>query len=505
MRPSNRPATTAAQPRLAIDVSPYRGEADFSAITDCFGPGATLDPVSIADLLRNAFVYPPHSIYREVKLAGVSFEMPGDGLDEPRLRCDFPSTWEPSPRADVAVDEARLIQTYHELLCRSVARSTDGMRAPWLLQSGGKDSSSLAIALAEARPDATCLTYLGGPEENEVASARAVARKLGLRHETLVCDPARAYDRYLKMVPRMPLLSADFAALSYADLAWEVHARGGDGILDGLGSDPYFGMPTHGRKRLAGLLARRWRVPRALFHAPLVRRSFRLCFALASLEMDRFERDFPGSRFSDAEVDELLGQPLAARSRARRDAYAGAIGTAPREQTLHEISVTLIESACLAKGMYAAAAMSLRLGYPYCDEALRAWVARELPARLRVGPGGTNKVLVRKHIARHFGELPYVSAKGSFRFDLCGLARQRFDRVHAFARECSDIVPGASTWLERHRGRLDNKYFASKFYLLAVLLPWLLSRNRAVEHVPAGVQAGAGGVEAAPARRERRG
>jgi hypothetical protein len=35
------------------------------------------------------------------------------------------------------------------------------------------------------------------------------------------------------------------------------------------------------------------------------------------------------------------------------------------------------------------------------------------------------------------------------------------------------VLPGAPAWLERHRQRLDNKYDASKFYLLAVVLPWL--------------------------------
>ena len=35
-------------------------------------------------------------------------------------------------------------------------------------------------------------------------------------------------------------------------------------------------------------------------------------------------------------------------------------------------------------------------------------------------------------------------------------------------------------WLERNRRRLDNKYHASKFYLLAVVLPWIqLHRARA--------------------------
>ena len=95
-----------------------------------------------------------------------------------------------------------------------------------------------------------------------------------------------------------------------------------------------------------------------------------------------------------------------------------------------------------------------------------------------VGPDGTNKVLVRHHIARHFRELPYVHSKGSFRFDLCGLARQRFDEVHAFALQARSLLPGAARWLEVHRRRLDNKYYASKFYLLAITLPWVLSRMR---------------------------
>ena len=106
------------------------------------------------------------------------------------------------------------------------------MRSPWLLQSGGKDSTPLAIAASEVRPDTTCITYLGSSEENEVASARFVASQLGLRHETLVCDPGRAYDRYLAVVGRMPLLTADFALLSYVDLVTTIAEAGGDDQLE---------------------------------------------------------------------------------------------------------------------------------------------------------------------------------------------------------------------------------------------------------------------------------
>jgi hypothetical protein len=359
------------------------------------------------------------------------------------------------------------------------------MRSPWLLQSGGKDSTSMAIALAEVLPQTTCLTYLGGDEENEVASARLVAHQLGLRHEALICDPGRAYDRYLAMVPRMPLLTADFAALSYEDLATEVSLHHGDGIIDALGSDQYFGVPVHGQQRVLTTLARHLRLPQSVFRSRLISRSFKLCFALSTLQMDEFERYFPGSRFSDAEVDTLFGQPIAARSRQRLETYQADIAAAESSEALRRISVVLAESAALAKGMYVASAMSLRLVYPYCDERLRDWVFHDVPDDLLIGPGGVNKVLIRKHIAMKFQELPYVKVKGCFRFDLCGLARQRFDQVHAFAVQAQGLLPGAPRWLEAYHSQLDNKYFASKFYLLAVTLPWLLSHMQSMQRLAA--------------------
>ena len=106
---------------------------------------------------------------------------------------------------------------------------------------------------------------------------------------------------------------------------------------------------------------------------------------------------------------------------------------------------------------------------------LREWVYREVPSHQSIDPvTRANKVLVRRHIAARFGQLPYVARKGSFRFDLCGLAKDRFEQVHAFASQASDVLPGAAAWLERNRDRLDNKYHASKFYLLAIVLPWLV-------------------------------
>jgi hypothetical protein len=459
---------------MQITMSPYYGKPDFSGL----GPGNKrdgIDPVSVADILRNAFVYPPHSIYQGVKLATFGFFPHHDMQAAPEFRYRFRDSGKTS-RSDKDVGE--LVETWHRLLCDAVTRSCADIRSPWLLQSGGKDSTTLAIAIAESRPDTTCITYLGGREENEIESAQYVARTLGLRHEHLVCDPGRAYDRYVAIANRMPLLTADFALLSYADLATEVAGRGGDGVIDGMGSDSYFGAPAQTKKRFLYWLAQGLRLPPGVVELPLVGDNFAACYLLGTLQMDSIERIFPGSRFSDTEVDELFGVPIAKASRDRLEPFKAEIASAINHDELRVISMSISGAAAgFAKGLYTTEALSMHAAYPFCDHTLREWVYNEVPVSQMVDPvAKVNKVLVRAHIAEKFGPLPYVEKKGSFRFDVCGLAQQRFDQVHAYAEQARHLLPGAVGWLERNRSRMGNKYHASKFYQLAIVLPWVVQR-----------------------------
>lgn len=466
----------ACSPGIAGPASPPRwGSMGGSQAGRADGRG--IDAVSVADLLRNGFVYPPHSIYEGGCLMSGNAFVPGrDEAGQPSFRFRYRDS---GKRAGAASRDTDWVGAYHRQLCRAVENAASGMRAPWSLQSGGKDSTTLAIAIADARPDTTCITYLGGPEENEVASARNVASRLGLRHETLVCDPGRAYDRYLAIAPRMPSLTADFALLSYVDLAFEVTGSGGDGILDGLGSDFYFGIPVNREYRMLRWLARGLRLPRATTELPWIGGQFEVCFALGTLQMNHIERVFPGSRFTDGEVDELFGRDIASASRARLAPFLSEIRSATSLEEQRAISLSIAAAAGgFAKGDYTGEAMPLRVAFPFCDEAFSNWVYGEVPAGLMMDAAtGVNKILVRQHIATRFDELPYVARKGSFRFDVRGLAAQRFDQVHAYAQQSRHVLPGAVAWLERNRTRMDNKYHASKFYLLAVVLPWLSQRD----------------------------
>lgn len=464
-----------------IDTSPYAGTPDLSSLTR--RREGRIDTVSVADLLRNSFVYPPHSILEDVKLVTPGFDADTDMREAPSFRFLFRERDRGGGNTGADAD---WVGAYHRLLCEAVTESCEGMRSPWLLQSGGKDSTTLAIAAAEAKPETVCITYLGGREENEVASARSIAATLGLRHESLVCDPGRAYDRYVAIAPRMPLLTADFALLSYVDLATEIAAGGGDGVMDGLGSDWYFGMALQSQQRLLAALSRGLRFPFSISELPLIDRSFVLCFVLSSLEMTRVERLFPGSRFSDAEVDELFGRNVSHLSKARLATFQQELESAESPSEWRAMVASISGgAAAFAKGLYTLEAMSLRPAYPFCNSRLRDWVHHEVPRDLLVDPTTRdNKVLVRQHIATRFRDLPYVSRKGSFRFDLRGLAKTRFEQVYAFAETASPLLPGAARWLDRNRHRLDNKYHASKFYLLAVVLPWITARGEDARQLP---------------------
>jgi hypothetical protein len=221
------------------------------------------------------------------------------------------------------------------------------------------------------------------------------------------------------------------------------------------------------------------RLPRFVTELPLVDRNFKLCFALATLQMHPVERTFPGSRFSDVEVDELFGRDVASLSKSRLTRFLPEVALATDSDERRAISLSITEpTEAFAKGLYTTSALSMKVAYPYCDSLLRDWVYREVPRdQLMDQKNRINKVLVRRHIATRFDKLPYVGTKGSFRFDLCGLAKERYEQVHAYAQQASDAFPGAVRWLERNRSRLDNKYHASKFYLLAVVLPWVLQHS----------------------------
>jgi len=139
--------------KIRIPASPYAGEADFSVLnTFGVGGGTSIDMVSLADLLRNSFVYPPHTIYNDVNILTTGFAVQHGTQDELRFHLDYQSAAATMrPPSHVVSDDA-LLRSYHQRLAQAVERCTTHLKSPWFLQSGGKDSTSMAIAVADVVP-----------------------------------------------------------------------------------------------------------------------------------------------------------------------------------------------------------------------------------------------------------------------------------------------------------------------------------------------------------------
>jgi len=277
----------------------------------------------------------------------------------------------------------------------------------------------------------------------------------------------------------MPFITGDFALLSYVDLACFVSQAGGDLLVDGLGSDQYFGTPVGRQLSILRRMALSLRPPPWMTKRGLFRRGFVVSYALATIQMNPFERFFPGSRFTATEVDGLLGAEAASRSAERLSDWRRMADAcrAPAHQRL--IAVRALESGgAFAKAILGARAAGLRTVFPYCERGLVEWaLASGSPNYLTNRGAGNSKVVVKAHISARFKGLPYVKSKGSFRFDVRSLALGRFDQVLEFANKAAHVLPGARKWLEENRKDMENKAIASRFYLLAVLLPWILSRG----------------------------
>ena len=83
------PAFTAPSRRTQILMSPYYGPPDFSGLSGEGAPPRKIDVLSVADVLRNAFVYPPHSIFENVKLVTFGFCPSQDMYADPEFHFKF--------------------------------------------------------------------------------------------------------------------------------------------------------------------------------------------------------------------------------------------------------------------------------------------------------------------------------------------------------------------------------------------------------------------------------
>jgi AraC-like DNA-binding protein len=157
-------AVSAAMP------APLDGTVAFGAVRPV---APRIDPVSVADVLRNGFVYPPHSIFEGVTMQGLSANLAGR---DPMAAYEFRYRDSGKQHDAKAAPTPDWVAAYHRHLCDAVAASCADIRSPWSLQSGGKDSTTLALALGYTDQAHFVRDFKAVVGTSPAAYARAVAR-----------------------------------------------------------------------------------------------------------------------------------------------------------------------------------------------------------------------------------------------------------------------------------------------------------------------------------------
>ena len=353
-------------------------------------------------------------------------------------------------REDQAPDPERLLGLLASATADALASETGAI----LLLSAGKDSTGLALALAEAgRTDVACVTYAGeGDDEHVFASG--VCRKLGLEHRVFSLDTLgdAVPDMLRRFFTESPAPAGDLAQIPTV-LAAASESGPGRAIVEGTGNDATFGYVPRRKDRTAARLAvGRWGPADHLK-------------ALVP----------PGSRLNHLLKDpvELNWSGLRVRHVDTRRLFEGAVNTSRhwREVRRGLKGVDTIDARGLLRGRHfemgsqkekivlAAEAVGARSVHPYQDPRVTDYYFN-LPRSSRYDADRlVNKMLLRELLSRRLGYDERLIGKRGFVFDGAAFVRRYSEMVREEIVECSLFYRAEAEKLARGVDHVDRGPF----------------------------------------------
>ncbi len=218
------------------------------------GVRPSISPESLSFFLHDGQVPFPRTLYDGVFALTIGdrglVKAEGGSL-EVTFSLEFPY-FSTLSREDQEPDPDRLLT----VLAQATEDMLAGEENALLLLSAGKDSTALALALAEAgRTDVTCVTY-AGEGDDEYVFAADVCRRLGLPHRTVSMDTPGADVRAIleRFFTESPLPAGDLAQVPTV-LAMLGETGDIGAVVEGTGNDVTFGYVPRPKDRLAARFA----------------------------------------------------------------------------------------------------------------------------------------------------------------------------------------------------------------------------------------------------------
>ncbi|NRP09209.1 MULTISPECIES: hypothetical protein [unclassified Marinobacterium] len=201
-------------------------------------------------LLQSGVVPPPKTAYENIYILSVgnkaSVSTVNNKIDI-KFSNEFP--FYNSNRFDFK--EIKPDETYiTQLLAEVTINRLDESKQSFLFHSAGKDSNSIALALAEAgwQNKVTLITHKTKGINDESHISKEIAKKLGFKHEVLIEQILLSND--YKVIAQdyflnLPFPSTDSVTLAYPSYVNQLPMLKGSNIIDGMGNDVYMGhIPT---------------------------------------------------------------------------------------------------------------------------------------------------------------------------------------------------------------------------------------------------------------------
>lgn len=223
-------------------------------ITDLLGFKEVVKPLSISSegisfLLQSGVVPPPLTAYQNIFIVGI-----GDtaiiNTSNNEITIDF------SHEFPFTAEKREKLEDYDEpqyddilqLLADETVKKLDLTKKTYLFHSAGKDSNSIALALAEAglQDKITLVTHRSKGNLDESIISENIAKKLGFSHrtlhevDTLTEDDLKYINDYFK---KAPFPCVDNLCLAYPLYAKQIPELFDSNIIFGDGNDSYMISP----------------------------------------------------------------------------------------------------------------------------------------------------------------------------------------------------------------------------------------------------------------------
>ncbi len=414
-------------------------------ITGRHGAGEP-SPFGVSHVLGTGFVGLPDTVFDRVWWLGAGDEMvvgQGEASRSVSVTCDYP--WVNSKsRQDQQPSTERLLS----LIVASVERRLEECgRSGLLMMSSGKDSTGLAVAIAELGYDIPAVTYRSTADNREPEDAARLGRRLGLRHETveMPTDPEiiRKYmgDYFASAV----IPCADHAIIPFIVSVGESGVTDG-GILDGGGNDGYMGYFASQRRRKKRLLQIRGRALREL-----VVRTTRHDAPINYLARGRSALAWPGRYLRHHEMRRIYRDAIDPAERWRQ-ADRELAGQSDVDRAMRNMVKHIEGSRTPDKVRTVAQVYDMAPVLPYCDRDIADYFFH-LPQDQRFDASARHeKVLLTQMLRETVDYDPDDVASGFFEFDGAPFFIANADYVKEEVLSCSLWQPSIeryiADWLE---------------------------------------------------------